>query len=129
MKMRELMRTAVVTITEPTSLGDATRLMMTHQIRHLPVVRGNRLVGILSERDILHYRALSSFKEDWQRVPVTTAMVATLQTAGPDDSLTEVAGRLASAHIGAMPIVELGALIGLVTVGDVLNAEVRAAMA
>ena len=129
MKIRELMRTAVVTVTEVTSLGDATRLMMRHQIRHLPVVRGNRLVGILSERDILHYRALTSFREDWQQSPVTAAMVATMQTAGPDDSLTEVAGRLANARIGAMPIVDCGALIGLVTVSDVLQAEVREAMA
>jgi CBS domain-containing protein len=56
-------------------------------------------------------------------------MIASVQTAGPDDSLTEVAGRLAGSHIGALPIVERGALLGLVTVTDVLEAEVREAMA
>jgi acetoin utilization protein AcuB len=56
-------------------------------------------------------------------------MKAPVQTASPDDPVVEVAGRMAAAKIGAMPIVELGKLIGLVTATDVLDAEVRAAMA
>jgi len=56
-------------------------------------------------------------------------MISPPQTAAPEDSLTEVAGRLALAKIGAMPVVELGNLIGLVTTTDVLEAEVREAMA
>ncbi len=50
------------------------------------------------------------------------------QTAGPDDSLTEAAGRMAMSKIGSLPIVERGKLIGLVTVTDVLDAEVSEAM-
>jgi acetoin utilization protein AcuB len=128
MKVRELMKPAPITVTEVTRLGDALRLMMQHRIRHLPVVRDGRLCGILSERDILHYRAVTAFREDWWRAPVTAAMIASPQTAAPEDSLTEVAGRLAAARIGAMPIVERGTLLGLVTVTDVLEAEVREAM-
>lgn len=128
MKLRDLMRSDPVTITEITRLGEAYRLMATHDIRHLPVVRDRKVVGMLSARDILGFRASTSFREDWQRAPVASAMVQPPQTAGPDDSLTEAAGRLASARIGALPIVERGALIGLVTVTDVLEAEVTQAM-
>ncbi len=129
MKVREIMKSNPITVTEVTRLGEAMHTMMKHQIRHLPVVREKRLCGLLSERDILHYRAVTSFREDWQRAPVTSAMIATVQTAGPDDSLTEVAGRLADSRIGALPVVEHGALLGLITVTDVLQAEVREAMA
>ena len=53
MKVREIMKSAPVTVTESTPLGDAARTMTEHHIRHLPVVRGQRLCGILSERDVL----------------------------------------------------------------------------
>lgn len=129
MNARQIMKPGLLTVTEVTGLGEALRMMMQHRIRHLPVVRDGRLCGILSERDILHYRAVTEFREDWWRAPVTAAMIASVQTAGPDDSLTEIAGRLANARIGALPIVERGALLGLVTVTDVLEAEVRSAMA
>jgi acetoin utilization protein AcuB len=129
MKIHEIMKTKPITVTETTKLGEALQTMMKNRIRHLPVVRDGRLCGILSERDILHYRAVTAFREDWWRAPVTAAMIAMVQTAGPDDSLTEIAGRLADSRIGALPIVERGALLGLVTVTDVLEAEVREAMA
>jgi acetoin utilization protein AcuB len=129
MKLRDIMKPSPRTVTEVTRLGEAHQMMSKHRIRHLPVVRDERICGILSERDILEYRAKTAFREDWWRAPVSAAMVVQPQTAGPDDSLTEVAGRLAKAKIGAMPIVERGTLIGLVTVTDVLDAEVRQSMA
>jgi acetoin utilization protein AcuB len=128
MKLRDIMKPSPRTVTEVTRLGEAHQVMTKHKIRHLPVVRDGQLCGILSERDILDYRANTAFREDWWRAPVSAAMIASPQTAGPDDSLTEVAGRLAAAKIGAMPVVELGALIGLVTVTDVLEAEVATSM-
>ncbi|MGE0395285.1 MAG: CBS domain-containing protein [Kofleriaceae bacterium] len=129
MKVRDIMKPSPITATEITHLGEALQLMMKNRIRHLPIVRGDHLCGILSERDVLHYRAITAFREDWWRAPVTAAMVATVQTAGPDDSLTEIAGRLADSRLGALPIVERGKLLGIVSVVDVLDAEVRQAMA
>jgi acetoin utilization protein AcuB len=129
MKLREIMRASPQTVGETTLLGEAQRLMTRLGIRHLPVVEAGRLSGILSARDILAYRAVTAFREDWWRAPVGVAMVRSPQTANPEDSLTEAAARLASARIGALPIVERGALIGIVTVSDVLDAEVRNAMA
>ncbi len=128
MKLREIMKPNLFTVTEITRLGEAQQLMSKHHIRHLPVVHDSRLCGILSERDILEYRAKAAFREDWWRAPVSAAMVTPPQTAGPDDSLTEAAGRLAAARIGALPVVERGALLGIVTVTDVLEAEVSQSM-
>jgi acetoin utilization protein AcuB len=129
MKLKEVMRASPQTIEDTMHLGDAHRLMRDLKIRHLPVIRAGKLCGILSSRDILRYRATAPFRDDWWRAPVSAAMVAHPQTANPEDSLTEAAGRLAASQIGALPIVDKGALIGIVTVTDVLDAEVRVAMA
>ncbi len=126
MKIRDIMRPGPFTIGENETLGAAQRVMLRSNVRHLPVVREARLVGILSQRDVLAARG--GIDEDWWAYPVGTAMRTPVQTAGPDDSVIEVAGRLAAAKIGAMPVVERGRLIGLVTVTDLLDAEVREAM-
>jgi acetoin utilization protein AcuB len=129
MKLRDIMKPQPITVSDVTTLGEAHRVMMRNQIRHLPVLAdGGRLCGILSERDVLEYRAKTAFREDWWRAPVAVAMVPHPQTAHPDDSLTEAEGRMAMAKIGALPIVETGALVGLVTVTDVLAADVAQAM-
>jgi acetoin utilization protein AcuB len=128
MKMRDVMRTQPWIARESDALGAAQRMMVKLGVRHLPVVSDGKLTGVLSERDLLQYRAKADADEEWWNARVADAMRADPQTAGPDDSLTEVAGRLAVAKIGAMPIVERGKLVGLVTVTDVLGAEVQAAM-
>jgi acetoin utilization protein AcuB len=88
---------------------------------------GDKLVGMLSERDLFAARARAD--GDWWQLPVSRAMQKPVHTAAPSDSLTEVAGRMAAEKLGAMPVVECGRLLGIATVGDVLDAEVRGAMA
>jgi CBS domain-containing protein len=128
MKIRDIMRPGAFTIGETDCLGNAYSAMTRSHIRHLPVTAGGRLVGILSERDVLAARARAD-EADWWALPVANAMQAPVQFASPDDSVTEVAGRMAAAKIGAMPVVDRGRLLGLATVTDVLDAEVRMAMA
>ena len=127
MKIRDIMRPGGFTISDTDTLGNAYSIMRRAHIRHLPVMSGDRVVAMLSERDVLTARAEGQH-ERWWSTPVRTVMKQPLHTAAPDDSLTEVAGRMAQAKIGAVPIVERGRLLGLATVGDVLDAEVRSAM-
>lgn len=127
MKIRDLMRPGTFTIGDTDCLGNAYNAMKRSGIRHLPVTSDDKLVGMLSERDILAARARVE-DEYWWTLPVRGAMQTPVQTAGPDDSLTEIAGRMALAKIGAMPVVERGKLLGIASVADVLDAEVRAAM-
>ncbi len=127
MKVRDIMRPGPITIDQGESLGAAQRAMKRARIRHLPVLGDGKLVGILSERDVLAARG-RGIDEDWWRQKVADAMYAPVQTTGPDEPLTAVAARLADAKIGALPVVQLGKLVGILTVGDVLDAEVRSAM-
>jgi acetoin utilization protein AcuB len=128
MLLKQIMKRNPITVTDTDSLGDAYRKMIAARSRHLPVIRDGKLIGILTERDILEFRAKRDIDEDWWRATTSAAMHAPAQTAGPDDSLTEAAGRMAAAKLGALPIVDLGKLVGIVTVTDVLAAEVEAAM-
>lgn len=128
MQLKQIMKRDPVTAQDTDPLGDAHRKMVAAQSRHLPIVHDGKLVGILTERSILEYRSRHGFEEDWWRAPTAAAMSAPAQTAGPNDSLTEAAGRMATSKIGALPIVELGRLVGLVTVTDVLAAEVAESM-
>jgi CBS domain-containing protein len=128
MKIRDIMRPGAFTISESDCLGNAHAAMRQSHVRHLPVVSEGRLVGMLSERDVLAARARVD-DGDWWLVPIRVAMKSPAQTAGPDDSLQEIAGRMAASKIGAMPVVERGKLLGIATVADVLDAEVRCAMA
>lgn len=129
MKVNEIMRPAPWVVEGIDSLGAAHALMQQHHIRHLPVVRDGKLVGLLTEHDILAYRAELPRAEDWTSVAVSGAMVRTPQTAAPDDSITEITARFAADTLDALPVVERGRLIGIITVTDVLAAEVRRAMA
>ncbi len=128
MNVRDIMKLNPWTIGEGEGLGVANQRMKRQGIRHLPVTGGGRLVGMLSERDILTARA-RAVDEAWWKQPAQTAMRSPLHVAHPSDSITEIAGRLAAERIGALVVVERGQLMGIVTVTDVLEAEVRIAMA
>lgn len=127
MKLRDIMRPGTLTISDTDVLGVAYAAMNRSHVRHLPVMHGEHLVGILSERDVLAARARAEGR-GWWDTPVASAMHSPAQTAGPDDSLTEAAGRMAFAKLGALPIVDGGKLVGMVTVTDILDGEVRAAV-
>lgn len=62
-RVRDLMVREVVTCTPETSLGDAEKLMDKHRIRHLPVVEGGKIVGMLSMRDVMAWRLRDSRDE------------------------------------------------------------------
>jgi acetoin utilization protein AcuB len=129
MNIRTIMRVQPWTVSGTDSLGTAEQAMLRYGIRHLPVIEDGRVVGMLSERDVFAARARAQPDVPWWRLDVRGAMSSPAQTAHPEDSLTEVAGRLAVSKVGALPVVELGRLVGLVTVSDVLEAEVMQAMA
>lgn len=129
MKIRDIMRREPITVWDTDPLGIAQRWMAKYHIRHLPVLAGGKLVGMLAERDLLQARAHADGDEDWWRMPVREAMQPSPQTVHPDDSVTEVAGRMAYSKLDAFPVIDHGKLVGVVSVVDVLDAEVRDAMA
>jgi CBS domain-containing protein len=122
MTIREIMKRAPWTIGETDTLGNAQHLMSEHHIRHLPVVSGGILVGMLSERDLLQARAHADGDERWWKIPVHFAMQPA-ETAEIDELVDLVAGRMGSTKIGAVAVLERGRMCGVVSVIDVLLAH------
>lgn len=119
--VRDIMR-PVFWIDSVDSLGEAFDAMRAHGTRHLPVVHEGRLVGILAERDLLEYRAALGFGEAWRDHGVSGAMTKAPRTARPGETIAAAAARLANEGVGALPVVEDGVLVGVVTAADVLTA-------
>jgi acetoin utilization protein AcuB len=110
-----------ITIDQSEPVSRARRLMQTHQIRHLPVVRDGKLVGIVSQRDIYHFDANPEI--DPSRVSVTEAMTPKPYAVGPEALIRDVAAEMASRRCGAVVIVDQRQhVLGLLTAVDGLRA-------
>jgi acetoin utilization protein AcuB len=131
------MQRAVATISPSASLREARSLMRTRNVRQLPVTgEGNKLVGILSDRDIreamLPVGLLpgSSEKEMEEMLAGTTVekvMTRKVATAAVNDSLEDAIVLLHDFRVNALPVVDdEGRLAGIITRTDVLKAFIEA---
>ena len=110
------MTSPVVTIEPRATVRQALDLMRQHDIRHLPVVSPEGLVGLVTERNVLPLIMPSMLEE----ITVAEAMIAEPMTIGPNDSL-EAAARIVYEHkVGCLPVVEDGRVVGMLTVPDLL---------
>jgi CBS domain-containing membrane protein len=133
MQVRQLMSTDLVTLTEDETLADAQRCMARGRIRHLPVVRGQKLVGLLTHRDLLaaSFSIFAEVNHAEQRrifvtVPVVEAMHRDVVSVAPDLPVKRAAEILLKNKYGCLPVVdEATNLVGIVTEADFLSLTVR----
>jgi len=133
MLVRDVMQSTVVVISPRTTVPEAVRLAQRRGIRHLPVVEGGELVGMVSDRDLK--RAMPSgaatlgaheARDLLERLPVADIMTRTVITTGPMFPVEEAARVMVAERISALPVTEGGRLVGIVTETDVLDLFVRA---
>ncbi|HEY8368054.1 MAG TPA: CBS domain-containing protein [Thermodesulfobacteriota bacterium] len=131
MRVAQWMSRAPVTVTPDTPVSEAKQVMERQRIRHLPVVERDRLVGIVTDRDIRlnlpsPATSLSIWEINYLLARLTVGEVMTKQpiTIEPDREATEAARLMLEHRIGALPVVENGALVGIVTETDLLRAWV-----
>ena len=110
----------VQTIGLKSRLSEAHRLMNDNAIRHLPVLEGGRLVGMLSQRDLHLIETLKGV--DPQEVNVEEAMTQDVYTVAPGTSLAEVARTMAAHKYGSVLVVRGNELEGIFTTIDALQA-------
>jgi len=125
MLVREIMHSPVISVDAQTSLSSAYAAMHRHGIRHLPVLSGGTLAGIVTDRDLrLATSALhpSPFPAD---AFVEQIMTRDPITAAPLDPVEEAARIMLSRKIGCLPVMEGDKLVGIVTGPDLLDAIVR----
>ncbi len=126
MLVKDVMKSPVLTVGPEVALEDAYRLLLEKGIRHLPVVAEGKVVGILTDRDI---RLATSHLNPKGPCPgcaqVGEVMTRGVITAHPLDPVEEAARVMRERKIGCLPVLEDGALVGIVTGIDLLDALLR----
>lgn len=108
------------TIGRDQTLALAARMFRENRIRHLPVLVGGRLVGMLSERDVALVETLGNIDPATEQVE--SAMSQDCYTVGPDDNLGEVAAHMAQHKYGSAVVTENNRVIGVLTTIDLCRA-------
>jgi acetoin utilization protein AcuB len=114
------MTTTPHTIGVDQTLATAHRLMREHRIRHLPVLQGGRLVGMVTERDLALIETLKDV--DPTKVTVEDAMTPAPYTVSPNAPLDEVVSTMAEHRYGSAVVVDNNHVVGVFTTIDAMVA-------
>ncbi len=123
--VRDWMAREVVTVETGTTVAEALALCRKHGIRHLPVLEGGRLIGVISDRDLRSATpALGdpSRAEALERIRVGDEMTRDVATARPEDPVEDVAAAMYEGNIGCLPVVDGDGLVGIVTSSNLMRA-------
>jgi CBS domain-containing protein len=126
--VREIMTGSPVTLKPEDTLDLANNVISLGRIRHIPVVEDGRLVGLLSERDLMGAATTEIFGLKQKRksallktVLIKDVMKKRVITVKPDTPIKDAAQLMADKKVGCVPVVSAGALVGLVTTTDILR--------
>ncbi len=110
----------VFTIRPDQTIREVIHLLDAHNIGGLVVLEDQKIVGLISERDVIRYVAKDNpdFSTPVQTVMTKNVIVGTLQ-----DDLHAVAHTMTEKRFRHLPIVDRGELVGIITIGDVLKAQ------
>jgi acetoin utilization protein AcuB len=132
--VKDVMTTVVVTLAEEDNLEGIAKAMQDFHFRHVPVVDGKRLVGMVTQSDLLRLsisalqsgQPASAVQQQLeQRTFVAEVMVRNPPTIGPEATLGEASRILVETRIGALPVVDADDnLIGIVSEIDILKAVI-----
>lgn len=128
MKMlAEVMKAPVVTVEGQHTAIDVQRIARRHEIRHFPVVEGDKLIGIVTDRTVREattspriFSLLLDLLATVDRIQVAEIMETSVITAPPDMSLPDAVKLMREHRIGCLPVVQEGRLVGIVTTSDLL---------
>jgi acetoin utilization protein AcuB len=116
----KFMTTAPHSIGSAQSLAVAHQMMHQHRVRHLPVLDGGALVGLLSERDVALILAIKDV--DASKATVEDAMSSVVYTARPEAPLDEVVREMAEHRYGSVVITSNEKVVGVFTTVDACRA-------
>ncbi|MGE5235205.1 MAG: CBS and ACT domain-containing protein [Acidobacteriota bacterium] len=125
MLVRDIMTQTVITVTVETTIEDACKIMHEKNIRHLPVLAGSRVVGVVTDRDILGSTSAVCMEPLRPKGQVADVMAQPPKTAHPLDSVEETARTMRTLKIGCLPVMDGDRLVGIVTGIDLLDALLK----
>lgn len=130
--VRAVMQKSVVTISASDRLSTVEDIMTLGRVRHMPVVHAGKLVGVVSERDLLRASLsnLSGHRHDERRAFLHVVEIARVMSTppivvSPDATVNEAAHIMAEQKIGCLPVVDGDELVGMITETDILQLVAR----
>jgi acetoin utilization protein AcuB len=118
MLVNKIMSANPVTISPDKRVGQALKLMQKHNIRHLPVVKNDLMVGWITSRDLREVLLASML----EKITVEDVMLKSPITVNPETTVEEAARLIYDNKIGGMPVLEDGRLVGVITMMDLISA-------
>jgi len=122
------MTTDLTTLREDEALLEATLIFARGGVRHIPILDGKKLVGIVTERDLKHYTPSilsgippAQYNRLMATTPLSRIMTRNPATIEPLKTVYEAAQILYDSRIGCLPVIEDGELKGIITTTDMLN--------
>lgn len=125
----QIMTTKVVTLTTKDDLVTAEETFKKHRIRHIPIVKGDSILGMLSYTDLMRISFADAVDEDEHDVDtmvynmfnIEQVMVKDVVSVPPTSTVKEVAQFLSQKEFHALPIVDGDKLLGIVTTTDLIR--------
>lgn len=125
----QIMTTNVVTLTTKDDLVTAEETFKKNRIRHIPVVSGDAILGILSYTDLMRISFADAIDDDehdvdtmvYNMFSIEQVMVKDVVSVPPTATVKEVAQFLAQKEFHALPVVDEGKLVGIVTTTDLIR--------
>lgn len=117
MKVRDIMTTGVECAAPDTSLKEIASMMKDEDVGAIPIVEGDELIGIVTDRDIV-VRCVAG-GDDPAETDAEEVLSGDLETVEADDDVEEASRIMAERQIRRLPVVEKGRLIGMISLGDV----------
>jgi CBS domain-containing protein len=132
-RVEDIMSTSLHITSPESPIGTATKEMVANQIRRLPVVSDDVLIGIITASDIMKFigggeafdNLVTGDVTDIMNLPVRSLINGTLYTTIPEEGINTVAHEMLEKNVGALPVIENSRLIGLVTEFDCVKALVE----
>lgn len=129
----EIMTKHIIALNRTDDLETAEVLFKKHKIRHIPVVNEDAIIGMLSYTDLLRISFADAFNEDEDEVDtvvynmfsIDQVMAKNLVSVTSNTTIKEVAEILAEKEFHALPVVDEGKLVGIVTTTDLINYMIK----
>lgn len=124
-----IMTKDLITVRVKDGLDKAEHLLKKHKIRHVPVVEGKKIVGMLSINDILRISfADGAFREEedvsssiYEMFTIRNLMRSKLETVSSSNTIKEVAEKFVESEYHSLPVVDDGILVGILTTTDLIK--------
>jgi len=122
MLIREVMKLNPISIQPDTKLGDAYRILQEKHIRHLPVLEDEKLIGLITDRDLQFATSKFAKKPIELSADIRNVMSSPVETTHPSEPIEVAIQRMREFKIGCLPVLDNFNLVGIVTVADLLEA-------